>query len=291
MPAPSEGMNRIAGDAASANGVTTQRRRKSVSSVAEKFDLPFGPPPPVPAFNDAADAFIKRRSALGVDGKPMRRSWKDDRARLDGYLRPQFGRARQVFLAVPELSLAKPWRAMFAVGTFCGLRTGEVIALQWSDLDLAAKEKTIHVRRSIGGPLKDDESRIAPIPESLAKVLREWRRFCPVGSAQVFPPTGRRGNFVKEHTLGKVLRAALAATKLPRMKWYECTRHSFASRWVQGGGSLMKLAIVLGHSAAETTLRYAHLQPGNFTEQERRLADVYLGSEAAEVVPLRQESA
>ena len=58
-----------------------------------------------------------------------------------------------------------------------------------------------------------------------------------------------------------VLKAALAAAKAPAMRWYEATRHSFASRYVQAGGSLMKLAAILGHSATEVTLRYAHLQP------------------------------
>src|SRR5476651_620979 len=36
---------------------------------------------------------------------------------------------RAVYLAMPEMERAAPWRAMFAVGTFAGLRTGEVIAL------------------------------------------------------------------------------------------------------------------------------------------------------------------
>jgi len=60
------------------------------------------------------------------------------------------------------------------------------------------------------------------------------------------------------------------------MRWYEATRHSFASRYVQAGGSLMKLAAILWHSATEVTHRYAHLQPGNFTDQERALVDVQL---------------
>ena len=88
----------------------------------------------------------------------------------------------------------------------------------------------------------------------------------------MFPPTGRRGRYVKEHSLGKALRAAVASVnaeradgKVPEMKWYGATRHSFASRYVQAGGSLMKLAQILGHSTAEVTLRYAHLTPGNFT--------------------------
>ena len=70
------------------------------------------------------------------------------------------------------------------------------------------------------------------------------------------------------------------------MKWYEATRHSYASRYVQAGGSLMKLAQVLGHSSAEVTLRYAHLQPGNFTEQERQLVDLDL--KPAKVLKMRR---
>ena len=200
---------------------------------------------------------------------------------------------------MPEMASEAPWRAMFAVGTFAGLRTGEVLALEWGDLDFDAC--TIHVRRSVNGPLKDDESRIAPLPDSLAAVLRDWRKLAIVGKSQVFETSGHGGRrrkdgraYVKEHSLGKALRAALAKVNaerastqlepLPAMRWYEATRHSFASRYVQAGGSLMKLASILGHSATEVTLRYAHLQPGNFTEQERALVDVQLAP--AKVLPM-----
>jgi integrase len=335
--------------------------------VAKKFDVQTKPPPPVPTFAAAADAFIERRKAPDADGKPMRRSWKDDRARLDKYLRPRFGKmhldeihegdlrglidtlrltlkpqsirnclaivsriyneqpralrldnpvagldradrdsigpawdpkatpwlkaeqVRAVYLAMPELAREAPWRAMFAVGTFAGLRTGEVLALEWADVDFDAR--TIHVRRSVEGPLKDDESRIAPLPDTLAAVLTDWRKLAPVGAAQVFEATGHGGRrrkdgrvYVKPHTIGAVLKAALASGKAPAMRWYEATRHSFASRYVQAGGSLMKLAAILGHSATEVTLRYAHLQPGNFTEQERALVDVQLAP--AQVLPM-----
>ena len=57
------------------------------------------------------------------------------------------------------------------------------------------------------------------------------------------------------------------------------------ARYVTRGGSLMKLASILGHSATEETLRYAHLLPGNFTEQERALAEVQLA--LAKVLPLK----
>ena len=51
---------------------------------------------------------------------------------------------------------------------------------------------------------------------------------------------------MKEHSLGRQFRAALAKVsaerseaklpELPAMRWYEATRHSFASRYVQAGG-------------------------------------------------------
>jgi integrase len=256
------------------------------------------PPPPVPTFNSAADAFIARRSAPDVDGKPMRRAWKSDKARLDKYFRPRLGRfhldeiheakirqlidelraklkpqsvrnclaivsrmfneqpkalrlanpvagldradrdsigpawdpkatpwlrteqVRAVYLALPEMAADAPWRPMFAVGTFAGLRSGEVIALEWADLDFEAR--TIHVRRSVDGPLKDDDSRIAPMADTLAGILAEWRNLALVGAAQVFGPSGRGGRrragghaYVKEHTLGHVLRAALEGPSCP----------------------------------------------------------------------------
>src|SRR5213082_3478591 len=42
---------------------------------------------------------------------------------------------------------------------------------------------------------------------------------------------------IRELKVMAFLRAALAASRLSRMKWYEATRHSFASRYVQAGGS------------------------------------------------------
>jgi hypothetical protein len=58
---------------------------------------------------------------------------------------------------------------------------------------------------------------------------------------------------------------------------------------VQSGGSLMKLAQILGHSATQTSERYAHLQPGNFTEEERALVDVPLAE--SKVLPMERRPA
>src|SRR5471030_3232331 len=60
--------------------------------LSRRYGIETEAAPAVPTFDAAADAFIERRKAPDADGKPMRRSWKDDLARLDNYLRPRFGR-------------------------------------------------------------------------------------------------------------------------------------------------------------------------------------------------------
>jgi hypothetical protein len=78
-----------------------------------------------------------------------------------------------------------------------------------------------------------------------------------------------------DEALAKVKPAGAPAT------WYQCTRHIFASQWVMNGGSLEKLAHVLGHSSPEVTKRYAHLRPDAFGDADRARIRVQLGQQMA----------
>jgi|SRR5882724_4884114 len=73
-----------------------------------------------------------------------------------------------------------------------------------------------------------------------------------------------------------------------RLTWYQSTRHTYGGRFVSAGGSLEKLRVILGHSSSEVTMRYGHLVRGQFTEQERALADVQLHD--AKVLPIRRSA-
>ena len=79
---------------------------------------------------------------------------------------------RRVFLALP-----KRYGVAFAIGALGGLRPGEVLGLDWRDVDLGASRILVRqqVHRGRLGPVKDDESRIVPILKPLAPVLAEWR--------------------------------------------------------------------------------------------------------------------
>lgn len=201
---------------------------------------------------------------------------------------------RSLYLELPDgIGVA------FAVGALAGLRTGEVLALEWRDIDLDARR--IHVERQARegkvGPLKDDESRIVPLQAPLVPILREWRLRMG-GDGLLFRPSkngggrpGRAPTFVQIHTLHKVLAKALVASKLPRLTWYQATRHTFASQWVLAGGSIVRLQKIMGHSSVDVTERYAHLQPDTFREAEYLMLAVDLARPEGHVVPLSKTGA
>lgn len=201
---------------------------------------------------------------------------------------------RRVFLALP-----KRYGIAFAIGALGGLRPGEVLGLDWRDVDLKGGRILVRqqVHRGRLGPVKDDESRIVPILKALAPILAEWHLLTG-GTGLLFAPRvegrgGRPGSpatYVREHTLGKQLRKALDAAGLPRMTWYSATRHTFASQWALAGGALGQLAMILGHAHTTTTERYAHLRPGAFSDHELAMLDVDLSSGEAPVLQLARRS-
>jgi len=182
---------------------------------------------------------------------------------------------RRVYLRLPE-----PLNVAFALGVFAGMRTGEVLGLRWAHVDL--KGRRIHVRESVAGPLKDDESRVVPILDSLLPVLNAWK-LKTGGEGVVVPPMRSDGAFCDDHTLrahlGRILKKLKllpandvevdnAGKRRPRLNWYRCTRHTFASHWVMDGRPIEKLKEILGHSTIQVTERYAHLRVDLFQPED-----------------------
>ena len=184
---------------------------------------------------------------------------------------------RRIFLALPE-----PLNVAYAIGALSGLRTGEVFALRWTHVDLAARR--IHVRESVNGPLKDGDSRIVPVLDALLPILTEWK-LKSGGAGRVIPPMRCDGKKIDKATPGNYLRAALEQLELtqPGLGWYEATRHTFASQWVLSGNSIEKLSAILGHYSVVMTERYAHLRPVLFTQADLATIAVDLRKTGAKV--------
>lgn len=198
--------------------------------------------------------------------RELRSDWDPKKA---PYLRSEADVAR-VYRALEEIDW--PVARAFALGARLGLRTSEVRALRWEHLDLGRRVAHVQVQASRRGDgfsdLKDGEARMVPVPDDLLALLERVPAPHRVGVVAGIP-----GKFQDHplglHRIGETYRAALEHCGIPRMRWYEGTRHTFASLWVLNGGTLETLREMMGHSSVSVTERYAHLAPGNYSDVDR----------------------
>lgn len=190
--------------------------------------------------------------------------------------------ARRIYVSLPS-----PINIAYAIGISRGPRPGELRALAWTSVDL--QSRLIHIRHTVArgklGPPKGGRSRTVTISDELHPVLSAWH-LRSGGRGLVIPPRrrGAKVRFLSEKAMNKALAPVLAELGLPAVTWYQATRHTFASHFVLQGGSLEKLAAILGHSTLAVTERYAHLRPERLADEDTRRAQVDLGPGA--VLPL-----
>lgn len=132
-----------------------------------------------------------------------------------------------------------------------GLRRGEVFGLRWEDVDLKGRRLT--VARSFESLPKNGKVRTLPIPGALAEDLERWRALCPKPAAKVCS-IGSHSRVALAQLLG-------AAGCKPLARGWHGLRHTFASVFIEQGGSILALKEMLGHSSLAMSLVYSHLAP------------------------------
>jgi integrase len=184
-----------------------------------------------------------------------------NRSRRDRVARP--AEAAALIAAVPVED-----RALWSTAFYAGLRRGELLALQWADVDLQAR--LLNVTRSwdpVEGfvePKSRAGARRVPLIDALRTCLLEHRlRQGRAGEGFVFGDAEQPFNpaAVSWRAQQAWKRAGLAAVTL-----HEC-RHTYASFMIAAGVNLKALSTYMGHTSITTTLdRYGHLLPGNESE-------------------------
>jgi len=152
------------------------------------------------------------------------------------------------------------WRAAFLVAIKAGLRLGEIIGLQWSDLDLV--QGKLNVRRTIWrgniGTPKGGRARTVDLPASVVAELKRHRNL------QVYVFCHEDGSPFTEGEMGTPLSKALRLSGISREEgrigWHDL-RHTYGSHLAMRGVSLKAIQEQMGHSDIKMTLRYAHLSP------------------------------
>ena len=141
---------------------------------------------------------------------------------------------------------------MFAVST--GMRLGEILALQWTDVDFV--RCVIEVRNSNSFTTKTKKNRTIPISEQLKTVLKE--RMKSASCELVFHRDTRK---FSEEYVSKSFKKTVRRSGLSDNLHFHSLRHTFASWLVQDGVSLYEVQKLLGHSNIAVTQVYSHLQP------------------------------
>ncbi len=153
---------------------------------------------------------------------------------------------------------AGEWRAMIVVGVRCGLRQGELLGLQWEDVDL--KNGRIVVRHSIvRGRMKGTKSRrVREVPlgdDARAELVRHRHLrgrfvFCDLD-----------GNHLTPGACKWPLYTACDGANLGRRIGWHVLRHSFCSQLAMRGAAPSTIQKLAGHATLAMTERYMHLSP------------------------------
>lgn len=164
---------------------------------------------------------------------------------------------------------------------YTGLRIGELLALEWDDVDLEKAElqitKTCYdgincdgsYGRIIDTPKTESSRRTVPLSDAVVPYLRALK--ARSRSKYVISERGKEPTIRSYQILFESLQKRL---NIPH-RGFHALRHTFATRALECGMDVKTLSEVLGHRSATITLnRYVHSLADHKKEMMNRLGDM-----------------
>ena len=159
------------------------------------------------------------------------------------------------------------FRLLILLDLATGLREGELLALDWSNIDLKKKtltvdrsvkevyvyenENTRHIETKFQAPKTKTSFRTIPIPEALVSILKQFRR----KNGLVFQDS--KNNPLKQKYVAYRWNKLLKDCNIPHKKFHSI-RHTYASTLLKNGVDIQTVAELMGHSAIAITQIYLH---------------------------------
>lgn len=186
----------------------------------------------------------------------------------------------------------EPWRSLYEVAVYTGLRRGELLGLRWRDVDLEAA--VLHVRRSLGR-IKDGDAyvvREAPVKTKasrrmvdLSPSIVQTFLAIPAGDdpEQDYVFRSRIGGWIDPDNVDRALKRHLTLARLPEDIRLHDLRHTFASLLIAVNAHPKYIQAQMGHTSITVTMdRYGHLMRIGFERVGARLDALVQGTSKAQ---------
>jgi integrase len=163
--------------------------------------------------------------------------------------------------------IKQPWLKETVIFTvLTGLRRGELINLQWQDVDLQRRVITIQSNPTFR--TKQGKKRVLPLNETAFQLLAS-KHSKDVGE-YVFMVRGKQ---IAEDWLSQLFKRAVREAGLNDKLHWHSLRSSFASWLVINGVSIYAVSKLLGHSSVAITQKhYAHLATENLHSDVNKIS-------------------
>lgn len=153
---------------------------------------------------------------------------------------------------------------LFLLELSTGMRRGEIVALQWEDLNMQTGE--LHICRQattvkghihISAPKTKSSIRTIILPPDIVKILAEYKK--RINSRWMFPSPVKEDAPYHPSAVRKVLDRTLERAECKHIRFHDL-RHTFATTALANGMDVKTLSAIIGHISSETTLNiYTHI--------------------------------
>jgi integrase len=173
-----------------------------------------------------------------------------------------------------------------AIGFYTGMRTGEIVALKWSDVNFTTNE--IHIRASRRNGVEDTpktkaSNRILPISAHLIPYIKEQYRKSGLNGSYIFikddnTPYQSSANINRRGWTQLLKRCGISYRNMYHM------RHTFATIALSSGEySVLEISKLLGHSNTQITLQ-KYVKYINSEKPKAKTVDIYNQQKSGTVV-------
>lgn len=188
---------------------------------------------------------------------------------------------------------------IFEVALSTGMRKGELLALEWSDVDF--NNRMIHVTGTLirvnsryvkGTPKSKTSRRDIPMLDNVYAILRRRRRellelkvklgdkWTPLDGLDNLVFTNEFGSVVTLNTMQYYMRHIQDMIRRGGIEFepihIHTLRHTFATRAIEAGMQPQVLKTILGHSSLAMTMDlYSHVLPDTKTEEMQKIANLF----------------